>query len=202
MSDDNRNPLTRVSDEQKTVQLHGHGMRGGSIIDAALDGMTNADLESLKKKAREEALRLEVKARELDTDYDAARKRIELHINAVHALNRGQKIVSDKLTTDIPTGAGNMRIESRSGGFCFVATVSYNDANHPDVLFLRQFRDDVLAKNLLGRRFIAWYWRNGPRLARFVGQSKALRMISRVAIGFLVSLIRMRQKRRKEAKLH
>ena len=48
---------------------------------------------------------------------------------------------------------------------CFVATACFGDEQHPTVLGLRRFRDQVLQKKSLGRSFIAWYYRNGPGLA-------------------------------------
>ena len=50
---------------------------------------------------------------------------------------------------------------------CFVATAAYGSPSHPDVVALRAFRDNVLAKNAAGRAFILVYCRVGPKLARF-----------------------------------
>jgi hypothetical protein len=43
----------------------------------------------------------------------------------------------------------------RSG--CFVATTAYDDRNHPDVVLLSKFRDEVLTRSSAGRSFIDWY---------------------------------------------
>lgn len=51
-------------------------------------------------------------------------------------------------------------------GTCFVATAAYGSPSHPDVVALRAFRDNVLAKTAAGRAFISVYWRVGPKLAR------------------------------------
>lgn len=48
---------------------------------------------------------------------------------------------------------------------CFVATVVYGSYDHPDVLVLRQFRDDILQHYAWGRCFISWYYENGPSWA-------------------------------------
>src|SRR6185436_6937217 len=52
-----------------------------------------------------------------------------------------------------------------SGGGCFVATACYGSEHHPVVKTLQDFRDQRLATTTLGRTFVAWYYRNGPRLA-------------------------------------
>jgi hypothetical protein len=57
---------------------------------------------------------------------------------------------------------------SGGGGGCFVATCAYGDFNHPDVMYLRLFREFVLAESAAGRRFIRLYYRHGPALARMI----------------------------------
>ena len=82
-----------------------------------------------------------------------------------------------------------MHIKSKTGA-CFVATATYGGADHPNVRFLRAFRDDFLAHTPAGRRFIAWYWRTGPRLARWVERSAVLKRASRCGLSVLVAVIK------------
>ena len=88
-----------------------------------------------------------------------------------------------------------MTIESKSGATCFVASAAYQNPNHVDVIFLRGFRDDILAKHLLGRRFVSWYWRVGPRLATVVEKSAGLKLVARLSLGSVVSFLRLFYKR-------
>jgi hypothetical protein len=141
-------------------------------------------------KAGEEALRLEVKNREQNMDYVVGKKAAEDHIDTFNMLERGGKTTRQSVTSDIKTGAGNMRIESKSGATCFVASVAYDDPNHPDVMFLRIFRDNVLLTSEYGRSFIKWYWRNGPKLAKFVGKFVVLRKFSKSTISIIVKVLR------------
>ncbi|MCW3782541.1 calcium-binding protein [Defluviimonas salinarum] len=64
---------------------------------------------------------------------------------------------------------------------CFVATASYGDPRHPDVAFLRGFRDRVLLPHPAGRMLLRLYWIVGPELARHVradgGSGAAFRRI-------------------------
>jgi hypothetical protein len=60
-------------------------------------------------------------------------------------------------------------------GACFVATACFGSLDHPTVIALRRFRDDVLDRNALGRGFIDWYYRHGPRLATLLGRLPALK---------------------------
>jgi len=90
------------------------------------------------------------------------------------ALNSGDKVtvvgtqiqgvIHARRITSVPDGAviGQTR--------CFVATVAFGDAAAPEVECLRVFRDLVLARSVLGRAAIAFYWRVGPALARHLAE--------------------------------
>ena len=61
---------------------------------------------------------------------------------------------------------------------CFIATVAYEDGEHPDVWLLRWFRDTVMRESLLGRAMIVFYWYAGPKVAEWVsGRPKTKRLI-------------------------
>ena len=48
---------------------------------------------------------------------------------------------------------------------CYIATAVYGDYDAPEVLILRNFRDSVLKKSILGRGFIKIYYAVSPGLA-------------------------------------
>jgi|GEM_PF-1667151 len=75
---------------------------------------------------------------------------------------------------------------SADGGFCFVATATFGNYDHPFVRILRDFRDDTLAKFGLGRAFIRWYYDNSPDLAGFIARHDALRVVAGVLLAPLV----------------
>ncbi|MEI7842119.1 MAG: CFI-box-CTERM domain-containing protein [Gallionellaceae bacterium] len=189
MSDDTKLPASKNSNH--SVQLHNNGLAAGSLIETSLSRLNKNQVQNLMAKAAEEALRLEVKNREQNMDYIVGRKATEDHIHTFNMLDKTGKMTRQSVTSDIKTGAGNMRIESKAGATCFVASVAYDDPNHPDVMFLRGFRDTVLCKSQSGQAFIAWYWRNGPKLAKYVGQSMVLRNISRFLISRIVRLLQI-----------
>ena len=72
------------------------------------------------------------------------------------------------------------------GGFCFVATAGFGSYFHPSVALLREFRDSVLAKFGLGRRFIAAYYKYGSYPAEIIKDSSMLRATSRTILMPLV----------------
>jgi hypothetical protein len=80
--------------------------------------------------------------------------------------------------------------QGASGGGCFVATAAYGDPNHPDVVFLREFRDNTLSQIRLGRSFIKIYRRFGPALAGLVMNRRTLRRASRSLVAGIVAGLR------------
>lgn len=53
-------------------------------------------------------------------------------------------------------------------GSCFVATVAFGDPDCMELNILREFRDKKLARNIVGRLFIRWYYKNGEQLATWI----------------------------------
>jgi hypothetical protein len=80
--------------------------------------------------------------------------------------------------------------DSASGGGCFVATAAYGDRLHPDVVALRGYRDEVLARNAAGRAFIRAYRALGPHLARAVRPHRTSGRIARALLAPLARLAR------------
>ncbi|MFX4299853.1 calcium-binding protein [Pseudosulfitobacter pseudonitzschiae] len=70
---------------------------------------------------------------------------------------------------------------------CFVATAAYQDPHHPDVVWLRKYRDQHLRNYRTGRVFIAFYWKVGPVLSRMVAPHPGIRRSARYLIGCLTS---------------
>lgn len=188
MSDERKFPTQAQS--SNSVQLHDNGLKACSLIDQSLSRLNEQQAQNLMAKAGEEALRLEVKNREQNMDYVVGKKAAEDHIDTFNMLERGGRTTRQTVVSDIKTGAGNMRIESKSGATCFVASVAYDDPNHPDVMFLRRYRDTVLVNSGSGRSFVDWYWKTGPKLAKIVEKSRFLKAVSRHLIGSLVKVLR------------
>ena len=84
--------------------------------------------------------------------------------------------------------------EGGGGGGCFVATCAYGDADHPDVAYLRHYRDVVLAETSPGRGFIRLYYSLGPYLARWMAPYPKLRQLARAGLSRLVRHLRARHR--------
>jgi len=72
---------------------------------------------------------------------------------------------------------------------CFVATFAYNSYDHPSVLVLRRFRDEVLFKNLFGRGFVKFYYRYSPIIVKFFQNINFPKSLVRVVISVLIKLL-------------
>jgi uncharacterized protein YjbI with pentapeptide repeats len=70
----------------------------------------------------------------------------------------------------------------RPSGACFIATAACGTDQAEAVVRLREFRDLLLCRSRLGRRFIAAYERGSPPLARCIERSRVLRWLARNVI--------------------
>jgi hypothetical protein len=68
------------------------------------------------------------------------------------------------------------------GGFCFVATAAYGDEDHPAVVWLRAYRDEVLLALPVGRTMVDGYYRTSPPLARWLRDRPAVRVVARAGL--------------------
>ena len=77
----------------------------------------------------------------------------------------------------------------KSAGNCFVATACYGCPTHPNLTVLRRFRDERLLTSILGRWFVAGYYRIGPYLAAIVRHSPTLRRGMTRVVDWIVAKI-------------
>lgn len=68
---------------------------------------------------------------------------------------------------------------------CFIATAAYGDADAPEVLELRRFRDEVLLQHFWGRAFVRTYYRMSPPFARIIARRPKLRVAVKKTLDFL-----------------
>lgn len=79
-----------------------------------------------------------------------------------------------------------VRLLRQYSSVCFVATVAYDDSDHPDVVRLRTFRDEILRTWAFGRWFIYMYYHLGPTAVEFLeDQPRLKRWVRYVLKSFL-----------------
>lgn len=78
--------------------------------------------------------------------------------NVANAILSGQTSVVITELTKAPSG-------------CYIATFVYGDYNAEQVLFLRDYRDNVLLQNALGKIFVDFYYTISPFLVKHFGNN-------------------------------
>ena len=73
-------------------------------------------------------------------------------------------------------------VEKKVGSDCFVVTATMDDNLHPHAVTLRQLRDLVLSRHILGIKFVRAYYKFGPRLAYYIRRHRILRALSYIMI--------------------
>lgn len=68
------------------------------------------------------------------------------------------------------------------GGGCFIATVAYGSYLDPHVQVLREFRDNYLLTNPIGRAFVEFYYMTSPSIADFISIHESLRTTARLSL--------------------
>jgi hypothetical protein len=90
-------------------------------------------------------------------------------------------------------GSGEEGEGGGGGGGCFIATAAFGSPLAGQVQILRQFRDKYLLTNDLGRKFVIWYYRNGPVAATWIKDKPLAKGAVQIAlyplIGFSLLLI-------------
>lgn len=76
------------------------------------------------------------------------------------------------------------------GSRCFIATAAYSSSIHPDVMTLRNYRDQVLKQNFWGRKFIYFYYRHSPRIACILDRHESLKAPTRWALKLVIKCVR------------
>lgn len=71
---------------------------------------------------------------------------------------------------------------------CFIATAAYGSYLNPHVKTLRDFRDQFLTPNSLGRKSVRLYYQYGPRIANHIGKYGFLRFLTRQALLPLIGM--------------
>lgn len=92
-----------------------------------------------------------------------------------------------------PKCGTNNSVETAFGklksGPCFIATAAFENAQAPEVAFLRAFRDQTLTNSRSGRNFISAYQRISPPLANTIARSQTLKRWSRSIIRFIIKFL-------------
>jgi endonuclease YncB( thermonuclease family) len=71
---------------------------------------------------------------------------------------------------------------------CFIATAAYGSPIDPHVQILRDFRDNHLLTNKLGRRFVSIYYSYSPAIADYISKHESLKAVTRLSLLPIIGL--------------
>ena len=74
------------------------------------------------------------------------------------------------------------------GGGCFITTAAYGSPMASQVKLLRQFRDNFLLTNAIGKDFVHLYYTYSPPMADFIAKHDSLRAIVRISLFNVVGM--------------
>jgi len=72
--------------------------------------------------------------------------------------------------------------------FCFIATAAYGSSLTKEVNILKEFRDNILLTNSIGRAFVKFYYNVSPPIADFISNHDNVRTIVRLSLLPLIGL--------------
>ena len=75
---------------------------------------------------------------------------------------------------------------------CFVATFAYGSYENQNVIILREYRDEILSKSILGNAFIKTYYRISPKIVWLLDKIYFPKYIVKFFIEIFIVLIAKR----------
>jgi hypothetical protein len=82
---------------------------------------------------------------------------------------------------------GDFDIKSKGKSGCYIATAVYGSYDCDEVIKLRQFRDEYLAKSVLGQCFIRIYYKLSPAFSQYIHTESKLGIKIRCFLDGIVS---------------
>jgi len=89
-----------------------------------------------------------------------------------------------------PTSSSSSSPSSSSSSGCYIATMAYGGYEHPKVLELRIFRDEMLAHSKIGRWFIRTYYKVSPKLVELLKDKPVINSVIRFLLNTFIHLIK------------
>ncbi|MCS7180189.1 MAG: hypothetical protein NZ891_02420, partial [bacterium] len=74
------------------------------------------------------------------------------------------------------------------GGGCFIASVCFGE-NSWQVRILKEFRDKILIKNYIGKKFVKFYYKISPDIAEYLRTHKLVLLFTRFLLYFIIILV-------------
>lgn len=102
--------------------------------------------------------------------------------------DKNRKLLYHKRETQIFDAIRESSKSSEKEKRCYIGTMVYGDADAPQVLALKKFRDHVLSHYTLGRIFIRFYYKYSPLFVAVFKDSKAVNKGVKIIIDQFISV--------------
>jgi hypothetical protein len=86
---------------------------------------------------------------------------------------------STTITVDSPY---SIRAEFGGAGGCFIATAAYGTPMAEEIQILREFRDEYLVPNPVGKALVDFYYQVSPPVAEFISEHPTLKPVVRAGL--------------------
>jgi len=73
---------------------------------------------------------------------------------------------------------------------CYIATCVYGSYNSVEVMTLRSFRDNILSKFYLGKKFISFYYLISPKIVKKFGENYVMKSVMKNVLDKVIVLIK------------
>ncbi len=101
------------------------------------------------------------------------------HIGDPQAVKPLKKIYKQEKADKVKTEIALKQLGADTKGGCFIATAVYGNELKPEVILLRQFRDEVLLQSFFGKIFVKLYYAISPSLADAVEEQEQIKTFIR-----------------------
>lgn len=129
---------------------------------------------------------IEIGAMDLRADF---RRQYNTNKNTLSGLrSQLSSINTTQSSSHRPSSSSTSTTQSSSSG-CYIATMAYGDYDHPQVLELRKFRDEVLDKTIGGKFFIKSYYFISPKLVSLLKNKSSFNSLIRKILNQIIKLI-------------
>ena len=97
-------------------------------------------------------------------------------------------VISEPLQQLVLKPQVEIYVKKSSSSRCYIATSVYGDANAPEVIALREFRDDFLMEFYLGQKFVDFYYTHSPSWVEWMQDKPRLQSFIRWWLNLFVSI--------------
>jgi hypothetical protein len=78
-------------------------------------------------------------------------------------------------------------VKLENPGSCYIATMAYGDYNHPQVIYLREYRDKKLLSHIGGKLFVKFYYWTSPYIVLIFKKSPNVNRFIRTVLDYWIS---------------